>query len=111
MAFNMCCLARRAQRTLQRVLARTSDAFAALSGGVTAALRLALLAGPDTLDQTPGNPAVGDVAAAARGALARCGAGELGPEVAELARGLAAVAAVGEAVHEGTYCALLADLL
>ena len=93
------------------MLARTSDAFAELSGGVTAALRLALLAGPDALDLRPNAPGACDIASAARAALARCGAGELGAEVAELARALAAVAAVGEAVHEGTYRALLADLL
>jgi hypothetical protein len=114
-----------AQRTLQRVLARSSAAFAALAGGVTAALRLALLAGPDALALdalaaaacAPGAAAPSDggeagaVAAAARAALARCGAGALGDEVAALARSLAAVAALGEAVHADTYRALLADLL
>ena len=121
-----------AQRTLQRVLARSSAAFAALAGGVTAALRLALLAGPDALALdapaagagAPGAAAhggacasgagggeAGAVAAAARAALARCGAGPLADDVAALARSLAAVAALGEAGHADTYRALLADLL
>ncbi|KAK9841976.1 hypothetical protein WJX81_002286 [Elliptochloris bilobata] len=101
------------QDMLQRVLARSSEAFAALSGGITTALRLALLAGPDsmTLTQDPAAAGADDVTAALRAALARCGAGELGSEVMELARGLAAVAAVGEAVHGDIYRALLADLL
>ncbi len=131
-----------AQLTLQRILARSSDAFVALSGGLTTALRLALLAGPATLNLTldpaaagmaaaaaagppvgsragtagaPGGGGgcaeLGAGAAAARAALARCGAGALGGDVAELARSLSAVAAVGEAVHGATYAALLADLL
>ena len=75
----------------------------ALSGGISAALRLLLLR----------QPAAEDAAAqeAVRRALARCGAGGLLAEVTALATALTRVATVSEAVHGHLYEQLAVDLL
>lgn len=89
------------QDSIHRMLARTGGAMKALTQGLTAALLTLLLLGPDS-SRAQEQAAL---------ALRRCGAGDLMHEAAELARQLAAVAAVTEAVCAQWYRALADDLL
>jgi hypothetical protein len=72
-----------------------------LSAGLETALSVCLLAPVD-------DPQTQRAAAAA---LARAGATSLRAEATSLAAALGAVAAVGEAVHGGSYACLAEDLL
>lgn len=90
---------------LNRMLLRSSGAFKALSSGISTALQLQLLAGPISFKADAG------LQQAFNSALARCGAGALKAEVAELSMRLGQTAALSEAVHVNIYQTLLSDLL
>lgn len=87
--------------SLQRMLSRSAGALKALTSGLTAALLALLLR----------SPASAEAQAQASLALRKCGAADLGTEVAGLVAQLVAMAAVGEAVCAPWYDALAADLL
>lgn len=89
------------QDSVHRMLSRSSGTMKALTSGVTSALLTLLLLGPDSAHAQE----------QAALALRRCGAGDLAFEAADLARQLAAVAAVSEGVCGPWYQRLSSDLL
>lgn len=93
------------EAALNRMLLRSSGAFKALSTGISNAVQLQLLAGPNSVASDAG------LQQAVHGALARCGAASLKAEVAQLSARLGQTAALSEAVHVNVYQTLLSDLL
>ncbi|PSC74446.1 T-complex 11 [Micractinium conductrix] len=92
---------RAVQDSIHRMLSRGSGAMKALTSGLTTALLALLLFGLETVH------AQEQVSLALR----RCGAGDLAGEAADLARQLANMAAISEAVCAQWYDALSRDLL
>ena len=93
------------EAALNRMLLRSSGAFKALSAGIVHSIQLKLLASPASSESDAGlQQAVGS-------SLARCGAGALKSEVAQIATRLSQTAALSETVHSSTYQKLLSDLL
>ena len=84
------------ETALGSMLVRSSAGFKAVSNAISSALLIRLLAGPN---------------ASLAPALARAGAGVLTEEIEALAARLGEVAAIGEAVHEGLYERLSANLI